>query len=108
MLKTCRLPASRRCQALSQGFIVPVLLEIEIRPEYCKLTTLLSLILSLSICKMKIMCRILSHKDIELYMKVVFQALGLKDIRYIEIHIITAILWFKHYIMFPYYYYFFT
>lgn len=52
------------------------------------------------------MCRILSHKDTELYMKVVFQALGLKDIKYIEIHIITAILWFKHYIMFPYYFFF--
>ena len=39
---------------------------------------------------------ILSHKDIELYLKAVFQVPWLlKNTKYIKVHIITAILWFQ-------------
>lgn len=58
-----------------------------------------SLFLNFSICKMRIICYILSCKDIDSYLKV-FQNLWLKDIKYIEMDIITAILWLKQYIMF--------
>lgn len=60
-----------------------------------------SLFLNFSICKMRIICYILSCKDIDSYLKV-FQNLWLKDIKYIEMYIITAILWLKQYIMFSY------
>lgn len=55
-----------------------------------------SFFLSFSTCKVKIMWYILSHKDIELYLKVVFQVPGLlKNVKYIKVHIIIAILWFQ-------------
>ena len=55
-----------------------------------------SFFLRFSTCKVKIMWYILSHKDIELYLKAVFQVPWLlKNTKYIKVHIITAILWFQ-------------
>jgi len=87
------------CQDLLQGFIIPVVSrDLNISSWWLSF----NLLICFSICKMKIICCILSHKAIEVCMKI-FQALWLKDIKYIEIHILTAMFGLNN--MFPFFFF---